>query len=952
MLDIRPLPPRAVWSVTTSSGDPGAVSSDEFTRVWRASDAEPWIIVDLGEEAELSGVEFHYDSGCSRYLRVEIASDGQQWHSVYQSSWFSEGKMDLAILASSRSRYWRFVFIEPDKEKGVELALLNLLTVEGTPKTANPNHRRALTGHGASIAGGEAIEVIFPTPRVIAGLWVIWGDGHATLAKVETSEDGKTWVESGQLLSSDGKADNFWWRVRTVRGIRFTVERASTPAGAQIRELRFRINNRGATPLGKLERAAAHRTLGIYPPQLRRWQTYWTVVGTPQDSEECLFNEVAAIEPAAKGPSFMPLLLIEGKLSGPLDGTNLTHSLFDGSLPIPKVRWDMSGMQVEVEAVAAFDRPVTAIRYRLTNTSDHLIAGKLLLTIWPHQVNPEWQHGGLSHLWTLSLENGSAIANDRLLFQTFPRPESVLVREFEGGCVVEGYVSDPASSAERQVGLLSGVMEFPFSLEPGATSNVEARVPMRPEATELDWKPFDRILAETAENWRAKLGTRRIRLSDVEMSNTLEAEVAYTLVNQNGPALQPGSRNYDRTWIRDGACHSFVLLQAGLTDVAQEYIRWYSQRVAENGLVPPILNPDGAVNTGYGSNIEFDAQGEFLFAVAETYKMSQDREFLAEVYPAVRRAMSFMVELSERTMRNHPPESRYHGLFPPSISHEGFPRPVHSYWDVAWGLRGWEDGAALAQEMGDAETASWARTEREKLRDRVYRSIQTVMREAGISYLPNCAENADFDPTSTSISFFPCNAMDSLPTEGLAETYGRYIERVRERYAPGWDGDFTPYELRNINAYTELGRFDEAHELMDYFMSCRRPAGWCFWAEVVNGDSRYASYIGDMPHTWIGAEIWIAVRRQLVKETDEGLVFLHGAKRDWLRGDGVRLTDLPTHYGPVNFVAKIFEDVLEIEAEKLPCSCQLSLPKGIREVRLNGQTVALDSNSASLRLSN
>ena len=46
-------------------------------------------------------------------------------------------------------------------------------------------------------------------------------------------------------------------------------------------------------------------------------------------------------------------------------------------------------------------------------------------------------------------------------------------------------------------------------------------------------------------------------------------------------------------------------------------------------MVPPILNVDGTVNRGYGSNIEFDAQGEFIGIAADVYRISRDRAFLA-----------------------------------------------------------------------------------------------------------------------------------------------------------------------------------------------------------------------------------------------------------------------------------------------------------------------------------
>ena len=47
------------------------------------------------------------------------------------------------------------------------------------------------------------------------------------------------------------------------------------------------------------------------------------------------------------------------------------------------------------------------------------------------------------------------------------------------------------------------------------------------------------------------------------------------------------------------------------------------------------------------------------------------------------------------------------GLFPPSISHEGYAsKPAYSYWDVFWGLRGYRDAVAIALALGKTDSAS------------------------------------------------------------------------------------------------------------------------------------------------------------------------------------------------------------------------------------------------------
>jgi hypothetical protein len=94
---------------------------------------------------------------------------------------------------------------------------------------------------------------------------------------------------------------------------------------------------------------------------------------------------------------------------------------------------------------------------------------------------------------------------------------------------------------------------------------------------------------------------------------------------------------------------------------------------------PPILNVDGTVNEGYGSNIEYGAQGDFVGIAADVYRVTTDRAFLEAVFEPVVRASRFIDELCAKTNASHRPETRFHGLVSPSISHEGYSKPSFSY---------------------------------------------------------------------------------------------------------------------------------------------------------------------------------------------------------------------------------------------------------------------------------
>ena len=257
-------------------------------------------------------------------------------------------------------------------------------------------------------------------------------------------------------------------------------------------------------------------------------------------------------------------------------------------------------------------------------------------------------------------------------------------------------------------------------------------------------------------NWREKIGPRKITVGDREVSDTVEAQTAFILVNATRFAFKPGPRNYDRTWIRDGSAQARALLSAGLIEEAKAYVLWYSERIYENGLVPPILNVDRTVNTGYGSNIEFDAQGEFVGIAADVYRISKDRVFLNAVFEPVVRATDFIEELCARTNARYGPETRFHGLLAPSISHEGYSKPSYSYWDDYFALSAWRNCEYLALEFGDQRVAAHAKARSREFAANLTRSIRMTAEHMRTDLVPGSADRDDVDPTSTSIAFEPC----------------------------------------------------------------------------------------------------------------------------------------------------------------------------------------------------
>jgi hypothetical protein len=113
--------------------------------------------------------------------------------------------------------------------------------------------------------------------------------------------------------------------------------------------------------------------------------------------------------------------------------------------------------------------------------------------------------------------------------------------------------------------------------------------------------------------------------------------------------------------------------------------------------------------------------------------------------------------------------------------------------------------------------------------------------------------------------------------------------------------------MRNVGALVRLGQRDRALELLDFFLGTRRPVGWNQWSEITWRDPTAPRFIGDMPHTWVGAGYVTSVRALLAyeREADAALVLAAGVPAAWVTTPpGVTVKRLPTYYGPVSYTLR------------------------------------------------
>ncbi len=719
-----------------------------------------------------------------------------------------------------------------------------------------------------------------------------------------------------------------------------------------------------------LEQLARRSPPGLLPRYLRGEATYWTVIGVEGDEHEALLDADGMLEVAKGAFSLEPFLVSGGRVQGWYEA-KIAQALDGGYLPLPEVERAHPPLVLRVRAFAAGapGRARVYASYRVENRGSSPGEGELRIALRPLQVLPPWQSLNLrpvvAPVHELRFSDGAVWVDGEPrvfaldapdAFHAAPQNENTL-RDLLGP-------APPRAAAETSDprGLATGVLRYRFSLAPGEVREVHLRIPFPGSPAERartsGAKEVEGALHTTRAAWRASLGRIGITLPKAAQAFewTLRTAVAHILIHRDGPRIQPGSRNYERSWIRDGALTSSALLEMGFSDEVAAFLRWYAPHQREDGALPCCIDARGPDFTP-----EHDASGEFLFLVAEYARMTGDLRLPREMWPHVIRAVAALEGLRRQRIGPEweaPEKLPFRGLLPESISHEGYAaRPVHSYWDDLFALRGLRDAAFLATALGDADRARSFGALAEEFHRDLLASYVAAMQLHGLDRLPASVELGDFDPTSTAIWFSTGGDASDLPEPATQKTFALYAQELDRRRSGALVREaYAPYELRIADAFVRLGRRDDAGHLLAFVLADRRPLAWNQWPEILWHDPRRAEFLGDLPHGWIASTFVHSLRTALVFEraADRSLVLAAGVPADWLAsGEPLRVVGLPTYHGPLDY---------ELRREgpgrlKLRVGGALRLPPGgivlapplagaIRRVEVNGRDAALEGTTS------
>ena len=909
----------------------------------------------LGNVWRLREEQFSLHDGWTRW-RIAAREIGYAWGARRSRRLAHCDALEIAVVGSGAGTLWLN-----------DLRLIDE-TYRDTPRvtasSALPGHAPAqiLVNDGqawrSSADGAQCLSLAFERERAFSALHIAWDSDFTPLAfELDVAGRDGAWRCVHSTAGTPALRSTVLLPDTRAYGLRLRI--SAGPRGCALLHLGLEPWFYAPTLHDGVTSLALAAPTGQFPKPLREQQSYWTVIAAAAGSGVALINTEGLIE-VDHGDFAIEAFVRIGTRFYTWADVALTACLRDDYLPLPSVHWRTAEFELEITPVmtGAGDEAMLDIAYRLRNCGAQPADLTLYLVVRPYLVTPAWQiwqgRGGLAVLHRIAGDKGEVRINDTRRLLLPDQADAFGALAFGAGDIIEllreGRLP-AAHDVEDGDGLASGALAFKRALEAGGSTVIHCHVPAQTAKTAANPTALTARIdnhAQAAADWRSILGPCPIQLPTRVHGPvlTLQTAAAHILVNRDGPRLQPGPRRYTRAYLRDAVGMGTALARLGRVAPLKDFLDWYRAFQRDDGELPDCVD-----DTGPEWLPEFDAYGEYIHGVAEAQRLAPDNEFLARQWPHVQAVLARFEHLrSLRTSheyRSAPLAARY-GLLPESMSHEGYmAQPVHAYWDDFWALRGLHDAAWLASQVAAHDEARRLAALAEEFEHDLHASLALTMQAHGIDFLPGSVELGDFDATATAIALTVADDGAGLPRAALDLTFDRYLA-IRAARANSLDwSNYSAYEVRIVGALIRLGRRADALQVLDDLLADCRPAAWRQWPEQSWREVDTPAFLGDLPHSWIGAEYIHALLAAFAFErrADASLVLAAGVAAAWLdEAAGVQVQELATHYGRVSYhLHRPRADTVEMHIAAGP-----RLPRGglvlapplagaLRAVTVNGQ---------------
>jgi hypothetical protein len=656
----------------------------------------------------------------------------------------------------------------------------------------------------------------------------------------------------------------------------------------------------------------------------------WTSLGVEGSPREAMLDPVGMLTLAPWGWSMFPYLRVEGRSFFPprLHG-RAEQSLLENDLPIaltswavhPDLEWDSESLAVRLDG-----HEFILQTHRVKNTG---AAAKTLtfgITLRPYNVL------AVGHINRIHIKKRTFRVNGLRGIILEDRPDSLTVSDRHLGDPLL-YPSPVAQSKlVSRSGLATGVAEWTWTLRPGEEKRLRtlgdvnpALVELRPPKPRALFSLADRARDEAISQYRAnRLRGMSLSVPDHVLGTQFMRVKNHLHVFDDVTHFSPGSFLYHGHWFRDS---SFIAQ-------AFDHLGWFEEVRPKLKLYPREQTASGFFRSQLG---EWDSNGEAIFTLVRHARLSGNRDFLAELWPAIRKGAHWV----DRTRRKQREKGSAHfGMLPAGFSAEHFGPNDHYFWDNFWGLSALKDAAWTAKTLGMAgEARHFSRLFQEYGSD-LGKAIDRALTindsfTPGERVLPSSPyRHPDTACIGTLVALSPLELLEPTTPWVLPTIDFLYKNNLREGLF------FQKIVHTGLNPYltVQLARALLACgdprwlELARRLAESATPTGT--WPEAMH--PRFiGGCMGDGDHGWSAAEYVNLMRQALVMEWGSTLRLGCGIEPSWIEsGDPIELKDAPTLFGRVSYRLLKQSDKLRFKWDLVPHALagdyrmELSLPDG------------------------
>ncbi|MBI4605260.1 MAG: hypothetical protein HY721_25130 [Planctomycetes bacterium] len=482
----------------------------------------------------------------------------------------------------------------------------------------------------------------------------------------------------------------------------------------------------------------------------------------------------------------------------------------------------------------------------------------------------------------------------------------VAVEAADGGAVPAAAGFSAEATASGGGGEARRLASFAWRLAPGGKERVVLRIPFEPSDAPEAKDTFageDAALwlERTVAFWRGMLASgARLEVPEEKPMACLRASHVNQLIGSDAGEVRGGEGFYDEFYIRDGAYQVMHLEEAGFLEAARRAMPYFLR----------CQRPDGRFESQAG---QLDANGQALWALWQFHLVTGDRAWLAQVYPAMRRA----VEWIRGARRQAPAGSPFAGLLPAALADgellwEG---KNHIVGYDLWNLRGLLCAAEAARTLGEKADAEALAAEARDYRA----SIDAAWKRTGLPHLPPSweGEGTHWGNTETlwpTAVFEVADPRVAAMVKEARERFGGGFLEGTIRWCPGRVAAIHPY----LSSYTTLASLTlgehetVVEEIYSYLLHSTAANGF---PEGIYHKRRFAW--GDtVPHLTGAAQCANLLRHALVHEEGSELHLLKAAPDGWLApGKRIDVERAPTHFGPLSLAVEGRERGIEVRLE-------------------------------------